>query len=249
MSNTYAARTLGCTALALTLATLAGCGAAEEARKQLDAIAAARAGSFETATRTPAEDPDGGQRFVLSAVARREAHWYEAMSAMSRDLGSYCADGVPFSLHRMAPAHNPMANKPGEYTWHPAGTVFEQEITCSQPFAGQRMVAAETDDMAALAALKSELLAGGTYDRDRHMHTATSFNEKQTKYSAVTETIGSMVMGVSRRCRGGGVHIQNILVHSNPTPDPSQSPAWRNARAYVGVDAVCADGLAADPRP
>lgn len=226
----------------------AGCHMPDEAREEVGSLLRAHSGSFDVATRTPVPGAADGRTFVLRATARRQAHWYEAMAAMSRDLGDYCADGVPFSLNRMSPAHDPRVNRPGEYTWHDAGTVFEQEITCSDPFAGQRVVAVETDAMKALQALRSELAADGRYDRDRHLATVTSFNDKRPKYQAVTETVGSMVMGVNRRCRNAGAVVQRILVHSNPTPETPEGFSGRNQQAFVGVDAVCADGQAADPR-
>jgi hypothetical protein len=234
--------------LTLALASLAGCGVAEEAKKTMDALDLDHMGSFETATRTPVADATDGRTFLVRVKSRRKAHWYEAMSATSADLGSYCADGVPFSLLRMTPAHDPRANKPGEYTWHPAGTVFEQEISCSDPFEGQRVVPAGTGAMAALEALKGELVAGGQYDRNRHLYTRSPFNDRHLKYRAVTETIGSMVMGVNGRCRGGGVQVKRLLVHANPTPDPAEGVFLNGGDAFVGIDAICADGLPADDR-
>ena len=248
MPLTHRARALAATAMALALANLAGCGVAEEAKKTMDSLDRAHADSFETATRTPVAGAPDGRTFLLQVKSKRKAHWYEAMSSMSHDLDVYCTDGVPFSVDRMSPAHNPLANKPGEYTWHPAGTVFEQEITCSDPFSDQRVIAADTDHMAALEDLKTELVGDSGYDRDRHLYTATPFNDRQRKYAAVTGTIGSMVMGVNRRCRDAGVEVRRILVHAKPTPDPSEDVFLNRSEAFVGIDAVCADGLAADSR-
>lgn len=242
------ARSLVAAILTLALASLAGCGVAEEAKKTMDALDLEHTGSFETATRTPVADAPDGRTFLLRVKSLRKAHWYEAMSATSSDVGGYCADGVPFSSRRMTPAHDPLANKAGEYTWHPAGTVFEQEIVCSDPFDGQRVVTAGTDVMVALEALKGELVAGAEYDRNRHLYTSTPFNDRRQKYHAVTETIGSMVMGVNRRCRGGGVQVQRIVVHANPTPEPAEGVFLNRGDAFVGIDAVCTDGLPADPR-
>lgn len=234
-------------AAALTLA-LAGCGVAEEAKKTMHELDRAHAGSFETATRTPVAGAPEGRTFLLRVKSKRKAHWYEAMSATSSDVGQYCADGVPYSERRLSPPHDPTANKPGEYTWHPAGTVFEQEITCSDPFAGQRVVPVGTDPRAALAALKAELVGAAQYDRNRHLYTFTSFNDRKPKYRAVSETIGSMVMGADRRCRGGGVQVQRLLVHANPTPDLAEGVFLNRGEAFVGIDATCADGLPADDR-
>lgn len=244
----HPARSLVAAILTLALASLAGCGVAEEAKKTMDSLDLEHTGSFETATRTPVADAPDGRTFLLRAKSRRKAHWYEAMSAISSDVGGYCADGVPFSSRRMSPTHDPLANKPGEYTWHPAGTVFEQEIVCSDPFDGQRVVPAGTDVMVALEALKGELVAGAEYDRNRHLYTTTPFNDRRQKYTAVTETIGSMVMGVNRQCRGGGVRVQRIVIHANPTPDPAEGVFLNRGDAFVGIDAVCTDGLSADPR-
>ena len=248
MSMTPRAQSLRTACLLLAAACLAACGVAEEAKKKMDALGAGPEGSFETATRTKVEDAPNGRTYLLRVKSRRSAHWYEAMSAMSQDLDGYCADDVPFSPNRMSPELDTSANAPGEYTWHPAGTVFEQEIICSDPFAAQRAVAADADTIATVEALKTDLVAGLKYDRDRHLLTVVPFNDRNRKYPAVAEMIGSMVMGVSRRCRNAGVQVRQLLVYSKPTPDPSQGVFLNRSEAFVGIDAVCSDGAPADPR-
>lgn len=235
-------------ALALAIATLAGCGVADEARKKADEMMLSEGASFEKATRSQVRDAADGRTYLLRVEARRKAHWYEAMSAMSGDLGSYCPDGVPFSVRRMTPAHDPGATPPGEYTWYPAGTVFEQEVSCTDPFAGERRLAADADYPLSSAALKAELVGDSAYDRDRHLSTVVSFGGRRHKYPAVAEIIGGMVMGVNNRCRQAGVNVLRVLVHSEPSPAPGSMGPAMHANAFVGVDAVCADGLPADPR-
>lgn len=248
MAHLPVPRTAGGVFALIAIVALSGCGVLEEARQAADKLAAEHAARFDTATRVQLDSDPEGRTFLLRVAARSEAHWYEAMAAMSRDLGTYCADGVPFSVRRMAPAHDPRANPPGEYTRHPGGTMFEQEIHCSDPFAGQRVVAADVDDTVALAALKAELVGESVYDSSRHLYATVGFNDRNPKYRAISETIGSMMMGTNRRCRDAGVHVQRLLVHAKPTPAASEGVFLNRAEAYVGIDAVCADALPADPR-
>jgi hypothetical protein len=42
--------------------------------------------------------------------------------------------------------------------------------------------------------------------------------------------------------------VQRIVLHSKPTPDPAQDVFLNSTEVFLGVDAVCADGLPADPR-
>jgi hypothetical protein len=247
MPKHFAARTRAI-ALATAIAGLAGCGAAEQAREKVGEAVSAGMGSFETATRSKIKDASDGRSYLLRVEARRKAHWYEAWAAMSRDLGSYCPDGVPFAVTRMTPEHNPAATPLGEYTWYPAGTVFEQAITCSNPFAAERMLAADVEPAQAMEMLKAELVGDDGFDPNRHMITMTTFNDRVPKYKAVAETVGGMVLGVNRRCRDAGATVQRIVLHSKPTPDPAQDVFLNSTEVFLGVDAVCADGLPADPR-
>jgi hypothetical protein len=228
--------------------SLTGCGVAEEAKKKMDDMVAAQGGSFEDVTRTPVEGAADGRTFLLRAKARKPAHWYQAWAAYEDLPGGYCTDGVPFMLLRESPAHDRGANEPGEYTWHPAGTVFEQVIRCTDPFAGQRIIAADADAIAEFRAVRSALAAGGDYDRNRHLVTSITFNDRQPKYAAASKAIGSMILGTQRRCREAGVTVQRILVHTQPTPEPSADVFMNSAQAIVGIDVACADGLPADDR-
>lgn len=228
--------------------SLAGCGVAEEARKRLDELATAHGGSFQNVTRRPVEGAMDNRTFLLRAEARKSAHRYQAWAAFHDLPGGYCADGVPFVVLRESPVHEPGANQPGEYTWHPAGTVFEQEIRCTDLFSGQRVVAEDADALAELKAIRAKLAAGAEFDSNRHLVTSITFNQRQSKYHAASQAIGGMILGSQHRCRDAGVTVQRILVRAKPAPDPSEDMFMSRSEGLVGADIVCADGLPPDDR-
>lgn len=245
MSPSFRLKSIGATLAALAAVSIAGCGAGDHDSGMPNWWPG---GKFGTATREKvASDPEG-LSFRIAVESKSKAHWYEAWSAMSRDNMPLCTDGVPFSIVKMTPTHDPRQMEPGSYLTYPAGTVFTQEIRCSTPFANERRLAADADHTASLAALKAELVGDSDYSQDRQLHASVSYNDRVPKYRAVTEMVGGMLLGVNRRCRDAGVRIQRIVIHSKPTPDPAEGVFLNRSEAFVGIDAVCADALPADPR-
>lgn len=246
MPVTFRQRSLALVLLVAAGTHLTACGVAEEAKKKMDELAAMHVGSFDDVTRTPVVDAADGRTFLLRGVARREVQWYDAWSAFFDLPGGHCADGEPFTLLRISPAVDQESLRADMSAHYPAGTVFEQQIRCADPFGGQRVLAADADPVAEMKAMRLELAGDGDFDRNRHLVSVATFNDRSPKYESVTRMIGGMVMSTQRRCRDAGVNVQRILVHSKPTPHPSERVFLNRSEALVGLDVVCGDGLPVD---
>lgn len=246
MPATFRLRPLALVLLVAAGTSLTACGVAEEAKKTMDELANAHVGSFEDVTRTPLDGATDGRTFLLRAVAREEVQWQDAWAAFAGLPGGYCADGVPYALQRISPSADPESRMPDTSARYPAGTVFEHEVSCTDPFRGQRLLDPDTDVSVGSNEMWRELGEGvGSDDRGRLVSFVT-FNDRNPKYEAVTQSIGNMVLSTQRRCRDAGVEVRQILIHSKPTPHPSEGVFLNRSEALVGLYVACADGAPLD---
>lgn len=220
---------------------LGGCGVVEQATN-----ASATDLPHDRFINKTQRDAGPGSLVVQSVESTEETHWYHAMAAMSLIEGGTCPDGAPFSISYHRPELEPGGGTPGSDRRYPKGTVFERGIECRPVFRDQAMLPAETTTLEGVRILTEALGGPGEFDNDRFAATEVPFNDRNPKYSAIMEMLGSMLEATRTFCRGGGVEIKRRLIYSKPTPAPEAGVFLNASSAFVGIEYACSDGLAAD---